>query len=218
VGDGGLVYPGFDANVHIVDDFAVPPEWQETISIDPGLNNPLSAHFYCVDYDGNIIVAGEHYKAGEGIEYHAAAIHALADKLGWLKDDKGRLHALIDSAAEQKTLSGTRSVKELFADHGILVNTRVNKDMWTGIARVKELFACRPPRIFIFRSCVNLIREIKAYRWGKGDRPKKVDDHSLDEFRYYVMSKPTAPTIKQKTESIIAQDKRRLARALKRHR
>lgn len=216
-GDGGLVYPGFDVNVHLVDDFSVPTEWQEIISIDPGLNNPLSAHFYCVDYDGNIIVAGEHYKAGEGIEYHANAIHALADRLNWKRDDKGRLHALIDSAADQKTLAGTRSVSELFFDHGILVNTRVNKDMWTGIARVKELFATRPPTIFIFRSCVNLIRELKSYRWGSGDRPKKVDDHALDELRYFVMSRPKAP-VREEEASAITRDKDRLVRQLKRRR
>ena len=33
-------------------------EWYDNISIDPGLNNPLSAHWYAVDYDNNIYVIG----------------------------------------------------------------------------------------------------------------------------------------------------------------
>lgn len=214
----GLVYPEFDESVHVIEPFNIPFDWQDKISIDPGLKNPLSAHFYAVDYDGAIYVVAEHYEAEKDIDYHANAIKQIADNIGWHRDEKGRLEAIIDSAAEQKTLASPKSVADLFYERDILVNTKVNKDLWSGIARVKSLFAQRPARVYIFKNCVNLIREIKTYRYGDGDRPKKVDDHSLDEFRYYVMSKPTAPTKKQKTESIIAQDKRRLAHALKRHR
>ena len=45
----GLVYPEFDERVHVIPPFALPPAWQDTISIDPGLRNPLSAHWYCAD-------------------------------------------------------------------------------------------------------------------------------------------------------------------------
>ena len=65
----GLVYPEFDENVHVIPPFEIPFEWQDTISIDPGLNNPLSAHWYCVDYDGNIYVVAEHYEAKRDIGY-----------------------------------------------------------------------------------------------------------------------------------------------------
>lgn len=47
----GLVYPEFDESVHVIEPFSVPAEWQEIISIDPGLNNPLSGALYCVDWD-----------------------------------------------------------------------------------------------------------------------------------------------------------------------
>lgn len=214
----GLVYPEFDADVHVVEPFPIPKDWQDNISIDPGLRNPLSAHFYAVDYDGNIYVIAEHYKAEKDIDYHADMIKAIAKELDWHTDEKGRLRALIDSAAEQKTLASAKSVAELFYERDIIVNTAVNKDLWSGIARLKSLFLQRPPRIFIFKSCTNLIREIKSYRYGDGDRPKKTDDHALDELRYYVMSKPMPPAQKKTSESIIARDKKRLYRELTRKR
>ena len=85
-------------------------------------------------------------------------------------------------------------MSELFSERGILVNARVNKEMFAGIARVKEYLigAGGRPRLYIFENCVNLIREIKGYFWGEGDLPKKKDDHALDELRYYLMTKPRA--------------------------
>lgn len=199
----GLVYPEFDENVHVIEPFDIPFEWQDTISIDPGLNNPLSAHWYAVDYDGNIYVVAEHFEGGRDIDYHADCIKKICQKLGWKRDFSGRISALIDSAANQKTLAYSKSVTELFYEKGINANPRVNKDMFSGIQRVKQYLKVvdGKPKIFIFASCVNLIRELKSYRWQDNDLPVKKDDHALDELRYYLMSKPITPSIKsEKTE------------------
>ena len=51
---GGLVYKEFDERVNVIEPFCVPKEWYDNISIDPGLHNPLSAHFYAVDFDGTL--------------------------------------------------------------------------------------------------------------------------------------------------------------------
>lgn len=69
----------------------VPKEWQDNISIDPGLNNPLAALWFAVDYDDNVYVVYEHFAAGKDIDYHAAAIGAACASLGWHTDPKGRI-------------------------------------------------------------------------------------------------------------------------------
>lgn len=211
----GLVYPEFDENVNVIEPFDIPKEWQDTISIDPGLHNPLSAHFYCVDFDGNVYVVAEHYEAEKDVAYHANKIKEIADNLGWKRDRSGKLVALIDPAASQKTLSSEKTVVELFNDNGILVNTKVNKDMFSGIAVVKSYLknAEGRSRLFIFKNCVNLIREIKSYWWGDGDNPIKKDDHALDELRYYLMTKPKNIFHPKKSE--IQKDKERLAKKLR---
>ena len=72
-------------------------------------------------------------------------------------------------------------------------------------------------KLFIFSSCTNLIREIKNYYWGNGDNPVKFDDHSLDELRYYIMSRPENTRPKpEKTE--IQKNKERLYRQIVRNR
>ena len=213
--NSGLVYPEFDSSVHVIEPFTLPKEWQSGVSIDPGLRNPLSCHFYYRDYDGNIYVAYEHYESGKSVDYHAEKILRIAKDIGWSFRPDGRLLALIDSASTQRTLQSEKSVAELFYERGIAVNTKVNKDLFTGISKVRELFVSRPPRVFVFKNCVNFIREIKGYSWGSGDTPVKRDDHAMDEFRYYVMAnlRNEEPTPKP---SALMRHKERLIRERKR--
>ena len=213
--NSGLVYPEFDENLFVIEPFDVPKEWQDCISIDPGLNNPLSAHWYAVDYDKNIYVLAEHFEAGKDVYYHSEKIKEISDKLGWHTDRSGRLYALIDSAANQKTLSSSKSVTELFYDCGINVNPKVNKDMFSGLQRVKQYFnrSKTLPKIYVFSCCVNLIRELKSYRWKDSDTPEKKDDHALDELRYYVMTKPSLDPVKP-FKSAVTKDKERLIRKI----
>ncbi|MBO5481326.1 MAG: terminase family protein [Clostridia bacterium] len=215
----GLVYPEFDESIHVIEPFDVPAEWQDNISIDPGLNNPLSAHWYAVDFDDNVYVIYEHYEAGRDIDYHAAKIKEICGRIGWKRDSGGRVCALIDSAAKQKTLSALQSVADLFYQRGILVNPDVNKDLFSGIARVKSYLNQQNglPNIYIFNNCVKLISELKGYFWGSGDAPRKADDHALDEMRYYLMSRPHKVPPKQ-GKTAIQKDKESLLRRLKRTR
>lgn len=216
--DAGLVYPEFEESIHVIEPFAIPKEWQDNISIDPGLNNPLSAHWYAVDYDDNVYVVAEHYEAGRDIDYHAERIKEISERLGWHTDGKGRVCALIDSAAKQRTLGSIKSVVELFYERDILVNPNVEKDLFSGIARVKSYLNLKNglPNLYIFPSCVHLISELKGYRWGSGDAPRKVDDHSLDEMRYYLMSRPKNVRPIEKSE--VQKDKEKRMRRLRRGR
>ena len=213
---GGIVYNEFDPNIHVIEPFEIPKEWQDNISIDPGLHNPLSAHWYAVDYDGNVYVVAEHYEANKDIIYHSKKIKEISDRLKWKKQSNGMISALIDSAANQKTLASEKSVADLFYDNGIIVNTKVNKDLYSGINRVKSYLktADGNAKIFIFKNCKNLIREIKGYFWGNDDVPIKKDDHALDELRYYIMNRPLSPIVKEE-KSIIQKDKERLYRKIK---
>lgn len=211
----GLVYSEFDENVNVIEPFDVPKEWYDTISIDPGLNNPLAALWFAIDYDGNVYVIREHFEGGKDVSYHSQVIKDICIKLGWESDRFGRYRAIIDSAANQKTLASCKSVTELFCEQGILVNPYVNKDMWSGIQTVKRYLksADGKSKLFIFKNCVNLIREFKSYWWGNGDNPKKTDDHALDALRYYIMSKPQS-TSPKKEKTAIQKDKERLFRQI----
>lgn len=213
--NGGLVYSEF-GEANVIEPFDVPFDWQDTLSIDPGLNNPLSCHWYAQDFDGNVYVVAEHYEAKRDVVYHAAKIKEISRRLNWKTDKKGNIEALMDSAALQRTLNGVKSVAELFCEQGISVNASVDKSMYAGINRVKALLksADGKTKLYVFNSCVNMIREFKGYFWGGGDSPVKRDDHAMDELRYYVSNLQANKAKPLKTW--VQQDKEKLYRSLKR--
>ena len=156
-------------------------------------------------------VIAEHYEKEKTVEYHADRIKQISNKLNWPKRN-GKVEAIIDSAANQKTLSGTKSVVELFYDFDIVTFPYVNKDLFSGINRVKSYLknSLGERKLFIFKNCVNLIREIKGYFWGNNDVPTKKDDHALDELRYYIMSRTENKEKIKNTKSIIEKNKEKL--------
>lgn len=230
----GLVYNEFRDDVHVIDPFDVPRAWHDNISIDPGLDNPLSAHWYAVDHDGNIYVIAEHYKPRWNIMQHMMEIERISRELHWPRDSYGRLGCIMDAAADQHSLNSEKSVAELFREAGLNVNTHVNKSKWAGIQRVKQYLILQPnfdekrwpkgkPKLFIFRTCTEMIKELKGYRWKENqlngrEEPKKEKDHAMDDLRYYIMSQPDAHNPDRTFESPLIKHKKQLARKLKRMR
>jgi phage terminase large subunit len=70
------------------------------------------------------------------------------------------------------------------------------KDIHLGIEAVQAALKIQgdgKPRLFVFKSCVNTIREMAGYRWAEGtenkdakDEPLKVNDHTCDCVRYAI--------------------------------
>jgi phage terminase large subunit-like protein len=84
------------------------------------------------------------------------------------------------------------------ANYG-LPSQPADKDVFAGIEHVQTLLMVRKdtgkPRLFIADRCVNLIDEIRSYRWAQGtdrrdarEEPQKINDHAVDACRYLVFS------------------------------
>jgi phage terminase large subunit-like protein len=229
----GLVYSEFREDVHVIEPFPVPAEWMDRISIDPGIDKPLSCHWYAVNQDGDVFVVGEWYKAGWHVSAHMREIERISRELGWKRDSRGWLSCIMDAAANQRTVVNEETVASVFRDHHMNVNTNVNKSKFAGIERVKEYLHVRKaehfgevdakkwpkgkPKLFIFNTCKEMIKEIKQYRWGDNDEPIKDKDHAMDELRYFIMTKPQPrKPAQERFENEIGRDKRVKAERLHR--
>ncbi len=207
----GLVYKEFNPDIHIIPPFVVPKGWYDKISIDPGYTAPLSCHWYACDDESNVYAFAEHYVKEKQVEWHAKQIIEKSKKMEWPFTPSGKIMAIMDTAATQKTVNAEQTTAELFTQHGIIPSF-VNKDVWVGIQRFKQYLTPRPlpeghpekekyphgkPKFFITTDCPEMIREFKTYRWEEPkdgepvERPKKKNDHAMDDGRYYIMSRPS---------------------------
>lgn len=207
----GLVYKGFEREVHVIEPFDIPEDYTIYRGIDFGSTNPTAVLWLAVDNDENIFIADEHYEKGQTIDYHAGRINS--NKLS------GRVSATYGDP------SGAQWITE-FAQRGIYITpatkeTGTNLNTWVryGIEKVAEKLKIIPghvvydvhgrvdraegmPELFIFRNCDNTIRELETYRWkeksvtqaqdlNEPDVPEKANDHALDAFRYFAVSYTT---------------------------
>ena len=181
----GLVFPNFD-RANIIEPCDLPPVDQYYISIDPGYRNP-TAVLWLAAVREKLFVVADYEVAGLTVAEHSQAILERTRSLGW---DLRQVKVLIDSAAAQKTSACEVSTAEQYRQHGLAVDTNVNKNLAQGLLQMKTLFcnAAGERSLLVFQNCVNLLDEIQGYYWGDGEQPKKVNDHTIDALRYAVMA------------------------------
>lgn len=202
------IYTEFDQNVHVIKPFRIPDEWERVIALDHGMVNPTGVLWSAIDYDGNVFMYDEYYSPGI-VSDHAKEIikKTGAQNISmWLIDPSTR-------AKTREKDNKAWSVIEEYEDNGLYFMP-ANNEKLAGINRVKEFFKIRndrinpfsrtrpAPRLYIMQNCVNLIWELKQYKWRKlrglqtrNEPEQTVDfaDHLCDALRYTIMSRFPPP-------------------------
>ena len=182
----GQIYPDFEPSIHVKNHFTVAPEWRRFIGIDHGRTNPTAVLWGAVDQDDILYIYREHYEAGQDVDYHARAIQAHLNE--------GRYETYV---IDPSTGAGKKDDPETIGNRYRQLKIPVinaNNDVQGGIDKVTEYF--KHGKIFIHKSCENLIRELINYQWeqpsasrielNQPERPLKKDDHSCDALKYLV--------------------------------
>lgn len=171
----GLVYKEFDRERHVYSDKKENKNYRifntvDTMGgVDFGFTNPSALLKIERDTDNNYYVTEEWYKT----EKTTPQIIEVAKSFNCSK-------YYPDPAEPDR-------IEEMRKAH---LNIReVSKDIEAGIIAVRELF--RANRLFVHKSCTNLIRELETYRYPerKAERnepelPIKENDHAADALRY----------------------------------
>lgn len=212
----GLIYDEWRDDVHVVADRELPRASTPAgpggllvpvyAAIDPGINQDhqmaLVMAFVEELEDGRDRIEVFHtYKFANGVvEDMANHFHAVCARLG----SQTRWN-VIDPSAQNRSPQTGRSIQWEFQRHGVHTILGQNARV-AGFNAVKERLAPKDaqgnalaPTLVVQASCMDLIDEIRTYRWKKprGQRqdapraePIKVNDDLLDALRYLVMSLP----------------------------
>jgi len=187
----GMIYTEYDSNVHLLDRFPIPAEWDRYWVVDFGFTNPFVWQAWAIDPEGRAYRFAEIYRTQLLVEDAAAMISA------WRRENSELPPAALicDHDAEDRAT---------LERHLNLTTEPAIKNVSGGIQTVKERLRIREDgkaRMYFLRDSVwdvdeelvdamkpySTEQEFDAYEWAdsrKRDEPKKVDDHGMDCTRY----------------------------------
>lgn len=188
----GLVYDGWDRNVHVIDRQAIPRDWPRYWVLDFGYEHPFVWQAWAIDPQRRAYLYREIYMTGRLVEDHAETIMQVTRldpypvKIIADHDAEGR--ATFERKTGYRTIPAEKSV--LDGINAVASRLRVQDD---GLPR---LFVLRDALVERDKSLANAgkptctIEEFESYEWDtsaqrrKGEQPRKQDDHGSDCTRY----------------------------------
>ena len=186
----GAAFSEFDVGLHIIDPFQIPPHWQRVKGIDYGYASESCCLWGAVDInDGTLIIYRELYQKGLTGQDLGSIISNME------VEDPMSVPGVLDTAAWSRTGTTGPTVGETLQRMGHKLR-RADKNRVQGKIQIHEYLKEQPsgrPRLQIFRTCKNLIRELQSIplaRNNSEDVDTHASDHAYDALRYMIMSRP----------------------------
>ena len=186
----GAAFVEFDPEVHIVSPFYIPIVWERVKGIDYGYASESCCLWGAVDRsDGTLVIYRELYRKNlTGLDLGRIITEMEIE-------DPFSVQGVLDTAAWAKTGTTGPTVGETLQQLGHKLR-RADKNRIQGKIQIHEYLKLQQsgrPRLQIFNTCPNLIRELQSIPLSK-TRPEDVDtnasDHAYDALRYLIMSRP----------------------------
>lgn len=192
---------------HVIEPFDIPREWKIYQSYDFGYSKPFSFQWWAVDPEGVAYLIVELYgctnEPNEGVKWIASE---QAEKV----KDVEAMHPLLKGRkiagriADPAIWDGSRgeSVQETFAKNQIYFTPGDNARIPGWMQFHYRLYFDRNgySMMYVFNTCKHFIRTIPLMTYSTTipeDLDTTLEDHIADSTRYFLMSKPIAPRIKE---------------------
>ena len=186
----GAAFTEFNLEDHVIPPFEIPINWERVKGIDYGYASESACVWATVDpSDGTLIVYRELYQKGLTGQDLGYAITEME------LQDPFSVAGVLDTAAWNRTGTTGPTVGETLVRQGHKLR-RADKNRIQGKIQIHEYLRVQHtgrPKIQIFNTCPNLIREIQSIPLDSSN-PEDVDtraqDHAYDALRYLIMSRP----------------------------
>ena len=186
----GAAFVEFDPFQHVITPFALPVHWERVKAVDYGYAAESCCLWGIMDInDGTLIIYRELYRKGLTGEELGAIITDME------MEDPFSVNGVLDTAAWANTGTTGPTVGESLVKAGHKLR-RADKNRVQGKIQIHEFLKIREngrPKLQIFNTCPNLIRELQSIPLSKinpEDVDTKASDHAYDALRYMIMSRP----------------------------
>ena len=186
----GAAFTEFDRGLHVIDPFEIPLHWERVKGLDYGYASESACVWATIDpSDGTLIVYRELYRKG-------LLSTELAEMLTNMElSDPTSVRGVLDTACWSRTGTTGPTIAETLIQSGHKLRP-ADKNRIAGKIQIHEHLKVQPsgrPRMQIFNTCPNLIRELQSIPLDKNN-PEDVNthaqDHAYDALRYLIMSRP----------------------------
>ena len=186
----GAAFTEFDLDIHVVTPFDVPLGWERVKGIDYGYASESACLWATLDpTDGTLIIYRELYRKGLTGEDLGSIITQME------LEDPYSVQGVLDTSAWARTGTTGPTVGESLVRAGHKLR-RADKNRIQGKIQIHEYLRVQQsgrPKLQIFNTCPNLIRELQGIPLDKTN-PEDVNthapDHAYDALRYLIMSRP----------------------------
>ena len=186
----GAAFTEFTFEEHVITPFEIPINWERLKGIDYGYASESACVWGAVDRnDGTLIIYRELYR--KNLLGTELALMLTEMEL----EDPFSIPGVLDTACWSRTGTTGPTVGETLLRAGHKLR-RADKNRIQGKIQIHEYLKLQPsgrPKIQIFNTCPNLIRELQSIPLDKSN-PEDVnthaDDHAYDALRYLIMSRP----------------------------
>jgi len=186
----GAAFTEFEPLVHVITPFELPLHWERVKGIDYGYASESCCLWGIMDInDGTLIIYRELYKKGLTGEELGSIITDME------LEDPYSVSGVLDTAAWARTGTTGPTVGESLVRQGHKLRP-ADKNRIQGKIQIHEFLKVQEngrPKLQIFNTCPNLIRELQSIPLSKTN-PEDVDthasDHAYDALRYMIMSRP----------------------------
>lgn len=194
----GVVYPEFDAAIHMVNKFYVPKNWDTIWAVDWGFTHPFVWQEWAIDPDGRAFRTREVYMTGRTVKEHVETITDLphlkppkdvvcdtdaGDRKTFEREMRAKGFSIRTKAADKSVMTGIQSVRNRLSIQG---------DGHARLYFVRDARVERDDKLTLGHpTCTE--EEFASYVWDtrqgqiKGEVPLKRFDHGMDTARYLAM-------------------------------
>jgi hypothetical protein len=196
----GQIFVDYNPDIHVIDPFHIPQEWERWCCIDPGIRHEGCVSWMARDYLNNWYYYREILEAGRDVSWWADAIDTAESARDWGGPDEEIFVRLIGPESQQRSQTDGRTVRGVFEEEGVDDLEVADRDPIARISRITSVLRpsaghARPdwarglsddqwgvdvdgasdempaPRLYIFRNCEKLIEYLPQYRW----RPQRTN-------------------------------------------
>lgn len=163
----------------IIEPIDIPDSYRIVFGIDFGWVDPTAILWAAQDPLSDIIyIFAEHYRSKMPVESHAAAINTINKVM------KFKIPGVNDPSGGGTSIADGTHTADVYRDKFDIIFQPANNRIHPGIQETLHYF--NTGKLKIFRTCTNLIKELKHYRYQDGKL--KGADHACDALRYIIVS------------------------------